>query len=93
MPTVDCNEECRQFCFAQCLAYTAAMPRSQVWISNQEFQGFGCSACNWVFKPSGALDDASLDEMKRKYEAERDDEFAAHVCVNYPKATRPKTGL
>ena len=62
-------------------------------VNNQDFQGFGCSACNWVFKPSGALDGDSLDEMKRKYEVERDDEFAAYVCVNYPKATRSKTGL
>jgi hypothetical protein len=67
------------------------MPRNLVWLQNQNFQGFGCSECNWVFKPSGALVGKSLDEMKRKYEAERDTEFAAHVCAKHPRATAPKT--
>jgi len=67
------------------------MPRNLVWLQNQNFQGFGCSECNWVFKPSGALVGESLDEMKRKYEAERDTEFATHVCAKHPRATAPKT--
>jgi hypothetical protein len=67
------------------------MPRKLVWIENQTFQGFGCSECKWVFVSSGALVGESLDEMKRKYEAQRDKEFAAHVCVKYPRATSPKT--
>ena len=29
----------------------------------------------------------SLDEMKRKYEAERDKEFAAHTCVKRTSST------
>jgi len=44
-----------------------------------------------MFKPSGALVLESLDEMKQKYEAQRDKEFAAHVCVKHPRAARPKT--
>ena len=44
-----------------------------------------------MFKPSGALVGESLDEMKRKYEAERDTEFATHVCAKHPRATAPKT--
>jgi hypothetical protein len=71
-------------------AYTAAMPPKLVWMENRNFQGFGCSECNWVFKPSGAPLHESLDEMKLKYEAQRDKEFAAHVCVKHPRATRPK---
>jgi hypothetical protein len=66
------------------------MPREQVWIENQSFQGFGCSECNWVFKPSGALVGESLDEMKQKYQAQRDKEFAAHVCAKAPKSPRSK---
>jgi hypothetical protein len=67
------------------------MPRQLVWIENQNFQGFGCSQCNWVFNPYGALVLQSLDEMKQKYEAQRDKEFAAHVCAEHPRATGPKT--
>jgi hypothetical protein len=58
------------------------MPRKLEWIQSENFQGFGCSECNWKFKPSGALVGDSIDEMKRKYEAQRDKEFAAHTCVN-----------
>jgi hypothetical protein len=47
------------------------MPRSLKWIKSQNFQGFGCSECNWKFEPSGEPGGDSLDEMKRKYEAER----------------------
>jgi hypothetical protein len=62
------------------------MSRKLVWIENQNFQGFGCAECNWVFKPSGVLVGESLDKMKQKYEAQRDKEFAAHVCVKHPRA-------
>jgi hypothetical protein len=71
--------------------YTAAMPRKLVWIEGQTFEGFGCSECSWVFETSTALVAESLDEMKQKYEAQRDNEFAAHVCVKPPRASRPKT--
>ena len=67
------------------------MPRMLVWIEKQNFQGFGCSECHWVFNPSGALVGESLDEMKQKYEAQRDKEFAAHVCAKHPRAASPKT--
>jgi hypothetical protein len=72
-------------------AYTAAMLRKLVWIESQSFEGFGCSECNWVFDPASALVGGSLDEMKQGYEAQRDKEFAAHVCVKPPRASRPKT--
>jgi rubredoxin len=67
------------------------MPRELVWIERQNIQGFGCSHCGWVFNPADALVGESLEEMKRRYEAQRDKEFAAHVCAEHPKATRPKT--
>jgi len=66
------------------------MPRKLVWIERQNLQGFGCSECNWVFNPSGALVGESLDEMKQKYEAQRDKEFAAHVCAELPRASKSK---
>ena len=68
-----------------------SVPRKCVWVESENVQGFGCSECNWVFKPSGALVGESLDKMKERYEAERDKEFAAHVCVRHPGARRPKT--
>jgi hypothetical protein len=61
------------------------MPRRLRWIESQNFHGFGCSECNWTFNPPGALAGPSLDEMKKKYEAERDQGFAAHVCANHPR--------
>src|SRR5467141_86443 len=66
------------------------MPGKLVWNEKQNFQGFGCSECNWMFQPSSALLDESLDRMKEKYEAQRDKEFAAHVCVKRPGAARPR---
>jgi hypothetical protein len=68
------------------------MPRKLVWIEKQNFQGFGCSECNWVFKPSGSPLHESLEAMKQNYEARRDKEFAAHGCANHhPRPGRPKT--
>jgi len=67
------------------------MPRKLVWIENQNFQGFGCPACNWMFRPASAPVGGSLDEMKQKYEAQRDKEFAAHVCLKHLRGARPKT--
>jgi len=72
-------------------AYNAAIPRKLIWIESQKSQGLGCSECNWVFKPSGTPIHESLDEMKQKYEDQRDKEFAAHVCVKHARAKRPKT--
>lgn len=67
------------------------MPRSLKWIRSQNFQGFGCDECNWKFSPTGAVAGDSLDEMKRKYEAERGREFAADVCAKHPVSAGPKT--
>lgn len=67
------------------------MPRKLVWIESRSFEGFGCSECSWAFQPQGALGDETLNNMKQKYEAERDQAFAAHVCVTPRRVTRPKT--
>jgi hypothetical protein len=67
------------------------MPGRLEWIKSQNFQGFGCSECNWKFNPSGVLAGDSLDEMKRKYEAERDKEFANHTCVKRTSSTARMT--
>jgi hypothetical protein len=63
------------------------MPRRLVWVKDRAFEGFGCSECQWVFRPSGALLAESLDKMKQRFEAERDKSFAAHDCAQHPKPT------
>jgi hypothetical protein len=66
------------------------MARKLVWIETQNFQGFGCSQCSWMFKPTGVLVGESLDKMKKDFEAQLEKEFAAHVCVKHPKPTEAK---
>ena len=66
------------------------MARKLVWIESQNFEGFGCSECQWVFKTTGPFIGKSLDKMKQAYEAERDKQFAAHICVKFPKASPQK---
>jgi len=39
----------RRYDSPQIQAYNAVMPRKLVWIETQEFLGFGCSDCRWVF--------------------------------------------
>ena len=65
------------------------MPRGLAWIKSQTFQGFGCSECDWKHMPVGAPTGATLDEMKKKYETERDKEFTAHVCSKFPREKAP----
>jgi hypothetical protein len=37
-----------------------------------------------------ALVGKTFNQMKQAYEAERDKEFAAHACSEFPKANKPK---
>jgi hypothetical protein len=64
--------------------------RTLIWIEDPRFQGFGCSECEWKFKPSGSLAGNSLDEMKAIFERQRDKEFAIHVCDEHRKAKKTK---
>jgi hypothetical protein len=40
-----------------------------VWVERQNFQGWICNECAWVFKPSGTITGRSLDEMKGELRA------------------------
>src|ERR1700680_488691 len=51
-----------------------------IWIDEGGFHGWGCSECVWVFTSSDALTGKSFDELMRNFEAQRDKEFASHVC-------------
>jgi len=66
------------------------MRRKLVWIEMKNFQGYACSECAWVFKPSGIPTGKTLDEMKHDYEQQRDKSFASHVCAEHPRAKNIK---
>jgi hypothetical protein len=66
------------------------MSRKLVWIEKESFRGFGCSECDWRFRPFGAPTGKTFDEMLRSFELQRDKEFTSHVCAeNTPKKVRP----
>src|SRR5580704_4558237 len=66
------------------------MARRIIWVATATFRGYGCSGCGSVFTASGALVGDTLEEMKRRYEKQRDNEFADHVCTEYPRKIGPK---
>jgi rubredoxin len=66
------------------------MRRKMVWIERADFEGWSCSACAWIFNPSDPPTGPSLEEMKERFEAQRDKEFASHVCAAYPRAQAVK---
>ena len=61
-----------------------SLPREMVWVRRERFEGWACSACAWVFRGSGPLVGKSIEEMRRRHEAERDKAFMSHVCVAHP---------
>jgi len=65
--------------------YKAAMPRELVQFEEQGVIGWGCSACAWIFLPSGPPEGTSMEEMKRNFQLKRDKEFASHICAKHPK--------
>lgn len=65
-----------------------ASGRKLIWVARQNFQGWACSKCAWAFNPSGPPTGKSIDEMKTHYEQQRDKEFTAHTCAEYPRVTR-----
>jgi hypothetical protein len=60
--------------------------RKLIWIDKSRFRGFGCSACAWRFKPTGAPTGNSFDEMMQNFELQRDNEFTSHVCAEHPRS-------
>ena len=65
-----------------------AMPRKLVWTESQNFHGWACSVCGWVFNPLGPLVGESIDEMKMHYELQCDKEFTSHVCAKHPRVIK-----
>ena len=69
---------------------SVATLRTLIWIEELRFQGWGCSECAWVFRAQGPPDGSSIEEMGGDYERLRDKEFAAHACVEHPRAKLTK---
>jgi hypothetical protein len=65
--------------------------RELIWIEEPHFLGWGCSECAWLFKPSGPPVGDSLWEMKKNFLCQRDEESAAHVCAEHPRAKKAGT--
>jgi rubredoxin len=68
-----------------------AKRRKLVWVERQNFRGWACSLCAWVFDPAGPPIGDSLDDMQTHFEKERDMEFTSHVCAEHPRAKNPKS--
>jgi hypothetical protein len=64
------------------------MHRKLVRVERKNFQGWVCTECAWAFKPSGPLVGQSIEEMKKRYEQQRDEEFRSHICAEHPRATK-----
>jgi hypothetical protein len=62
------------------------MRRKMVWVENQNFQGWTCTECAWMFNPSWPPVGNSIDEMKTNFGQQRDKEFASHVCAEHPRS-------
>lgn len=66
------------------------MVRNLIYVKKPNFEGFGCSECGWVFKPDKEISGLSLEEVLKKFEVQRDKEFAGHGCDKNAKAANLK---
>jgi hypothetical protein len=64
------------------------MLRRMLWLDQGQFRGWACSECAWMFNPSGPLVGKTIEEMKQRYETERDKEFKSHVCAAHPRTNK-----
>jgi hypothetical protein len=67
-----------------------SMPRKMVWIERSNFAGWGCSECAWLFNPSDPPTGPSFEEMKQRFESQRDKDFDLHVCAAHAKVQAAK---
>jgi hypothetical protein len=58
-----------------------ARRRELVWVERNNFHGWACSECAWIFNPGGSPRGESLDQMIREFERQRAKEFASHDCA------------
>jgi len=67
-----------------------AAGRKLIWIEEGRFHGWGCSECGWVFHASDPPTGKSFGEIVQNFEAQRDDEFASHVCGEHTRTKSTK---
>lgn len=73
--------------------YGVSTPRTLTWIREEHFYGPACSRCAWLFRPSGPPTGISLQQMKEDYVRRCNEEFAAHVCSEHPRAAKTKDSV
>jgi hypothetical protein len=56
-------------------------PRRLVWIETQNFAGWRCSECDWVFRPAGPPIGKNLNEMKANFLKQLIEKFTIHTCL------------
>jgi hypothetical protein len=66
------------------------LSRKLVWGERQNFKGWGCSECAWVFNPTGPPIGKSVDEMKRNFQVQLSEEFMFHNCAQRPQVKGAK---
>jgi Fe-S oxidoreductase len=71
-----------------CVGGNPAVRREMVWVETEGFRCWACSECAWKFNPSGVPTGDTIDEMKQKYERQRDREFASHLCAGHPRVQK-----
>jgi len=59
--------------------------RELVWVEMQNFQGWGCSKCAWIFNPVGWPAGKTLEQMKENFRIQLAKEFESHACSNHPR--------
>jgi hypothetical protein len=68
--------------------YEVSTPRTLRWIRETNVHGPACSRCAWLFRPTGPPTGISLQQMKENYMRRCNEEFAAHVCAEHPRAAK-----
>jgi rubredoxin len=63
-----------------------------IWTEGQNFAGWGCAKCGWVFNPAGPAVGNSIDEMKEHFRTQLSQKFASHSCPDHPRGKAANTG-
>ena len=66
-----------------------ARRRRLEWVERNNFQGWACSECAWVFNPSDPVKGDSLDDMKREFEEQRAKESRLTSAPNIEAREEP----
>jgi hypothetical protein len=69
------------------------LPPKLTWIREADIHGPACSQCAWLFRPAGAPTGTSLQQMKEDYMRCCNEEFAAHVCAEHPRAAKTEMSV